>query len=99
MFPKEDSDGVTMEWYEFYDPVRSKRGVSFVYHDGTYPDHHEDWKETVEDPNAIAASGSLTTTMGRNAFDETKQQEVGRFLRDYYKAVLYDPQSGITITD
>ncbi len=91
--PKVTIFGVTMEYYEFYDADRSTRAVHFVYHNGTYPDHHQTWKGIVEDPNMIVATGSLTTSMGRSAFDKERQLSVGRFLRDHFGALLYDPQS------
>ncbi len=92
--PIEETLDVTMEFYEFYDLNRSAGGIYFAHHDGIYADHHESWKNIVADPSTIVAMGSLTTSMRRNAFDTTKQHEVGRFLRDYYGAILYDPQSG-----
>ena len=98
-FPKGNPNDVTMEFYGYFKRGRSKGGVSLTYHDGTYPDHDESWKNIVDKPDEIVATGSLITTMGRNTYDETKQWELGRFLRDYYEAVLYDPQAGRTITD
>lgn len=97
--PKGDEFEVAMEYYELYDPSRSKKSVYFVYHDGIYADHHEFWKNIVEDLKTIVATGSLTTTMGRSAFAQNKQEQVGRFLRNHYDAILYDPQSGTLITD
>ena len=97
--PKEEIFGVTMEYYEYFDANVSRSGVYLVYHDGTYPDHQSSWANMVENPNSIVATGSLTCSVRRSTFDSKKQHEVGRFLRDYYKAVLYDPQSGTMVLD
>lgn len=97
--PKEDILGVTMEYYEFFEEGKSGRGVHFTYHDGTYPDHQVSWASIVDNPNTIVATGSLTTTRGRLAVDERKQLSAGRFLRDYYDAILHDPQAGKRILD
>ena len=97
--PKDDIFGVTMEYYEFFDPNRSRSGVYLIYHDGTYPDHQVSWERIVDDANSIVATASITASMRRNAFDEEKQLTTGRFLRDYYQAVLYDPQAGKLISE
>lgn len=97
--PKDDIFGVTMEYYEFFDLKRSRSGVYLVYHDGTYPDHQASWEKIVDNPNSIVATASITASMRRNSFDEETQLRTGRFLRDYYQAVLYDPQTGGMVED
>lgn len=88
-----------MESYNFFDAQGSRRGVRFVYHDGTYKDHAEFWQEIVDDPEEIVATASVEAYMHRSAFDLKKQMQTAKYLRDHYDAVLYDPQTGQVITD
>ena len=57
-----------MESYNFFDENYSRRGVWFVYHDGTYKDHAEFWQGIVDDPKEIVATGTVTTYMDRSSF-------------------------------
>ena len=88
-----------MESYKFFDEHQSRRGVWFVYHDGTYKDHSEFWKGIVDDPKDIIATASIETYMDRSALDLKKQMQTAKFLRDHYNAILYDPQTGKAVTD
>ena len=69
-------------------------GVFVNYVDGVFGD--EEVKKI--DPN-IVATATVETYKGRNDADCEKQEEIAKFLRDYYQAILYDPINDKEVTD
>lgn len=81
--------------YKFIDNDESEKAVWVTYYDGLWDDVEENelWQNLAPHFKRVA-SATLITYMGRNAFDMKKQLDTAKFLRDHYKALLYDPQKG-----
>lgn len=81
-------DDPEIRTYLWFDEQRSQRGVHITYSDGINKDEEDELLRL--EPNLVAQV-DITTYSGRNKFDANKQEEVMRFLKNYYNAVLYDP--------
>lgn len=95
----ETAPDVEIRSYYHHDRNRSVRGVHYTHYGGVYEDTAEDWKGILENPREIVATGLISTYMRRSDYDLQKQQATARFLRDIFEAMLYDPQTGKTVTD
>ena len=89
---------VRMQTYKFFEKGRSAKGVWVTYHEGTYDDDAAQWASFAPELTVVATV-TVSTYAGRSRFDEAKQQEIARVLRDRYGAVLYDPQDGNVVTN
>ena len=93
----EMEDNPKMRKYFWFDKQKSRRGVHVKYTDEIDGDEEEEGLLELE-PNLVAQA-TIISYMGRSDFDRQKQETVARFLRDHYKAVLYDGQEGTEVKD
>jgi len=78
--------------YRLFIENLSAREVHVVYYDRA-PSGESVWHKVAPEANVVATA-SVTTFMGRNAFDEQLQRQTARDIRNRYYALLYDPQAG-----
>lgn len=85
------------------DKIRAKiyilpSGICFTYHDNLGDDSF--WPKVINDHSLgvdIIEQGALSVVGGDEDYE--KALDVGKFLRDRYDAILYEPQKDEIITD